>query len=89
MVYNLEWWHLVIGISSTLIGIGLSIFGHGFKSWSNRLADMSERIDRRLLDIEDRIKHHDDRFHQLHVSVESRVSWIEAKINGRKPPESP
>lgn len=90
---SLEWWHVVVGLASTLIGIGLSVFGQGFKAWSSRLNEMSERFDNRLAsmeeasqkrwnDVERKMEHHDRRIHDLHIQVERRVTFIEARLNG-------
>lgn len=91
---SLEWWHIVLGIAATIIGLGLSIFGRGFTAWSNRLSEMSDRFDRRLSNMEDasekrwaavehKMEQHNSRIHDLHIQVERRVTFIEAKVNGR------
>jgi hypothetical protein len=79
---TLEWWHVVVSLCSGVLALGFTIFGRGFKSWSDRLAELSDRLDRRLTDIEDRMRHHEKGMTELHVSVERRVSWLEAKANG-------
>jgi hypothetical protein len=82
---TLEWWHIVLGFASlavTALSYGLSMFGKGFRAWSERLEDLSERLDRRLTDIEDRMRHHERGMTELHVNVERRVTWLEAKSNG-------
>jgi hypothetical protein len=58
------------------------MFGKGFRAWSERLEDLSERLDRRLTDIEDRMRHHERCMTELPVTVERRVTWLEAKSNG-------
>ena len=90
---SLEWWHVVVGIASTVIGLGLAVFGRGFAAWSTRLNEMSDRFDRRLSnmeeasekrwgDVERKMELHNSRIHDLHIQVERRVTYIEAKING-------
>ena len=81
---NLEIWHLVVAMSSLFIGTGMAIFGSGFRAWSDRLDQMSARIEGRLKHIEEKMVDFEHRFHQLHVDIESRVSWIEAKIANRR-----
>jgi len=47
MLEQLEAWHIVISISSALVGIGLTVFGKGFSAWSGRLDNFSHRVDKR------------------------------------------
>jgi len=94
LLEQLEAWHIVISISSALVGIGLTVFGKGFTAWSGRLDNFAERVDRRLgemddsskrrwLEVEKKMTAHEDRLHALHVQVEKRVTFLEAKLNGR------
>ena len=91
MFPNLEAWHLVLG----LVGIGLSLLAWGFAAWSGAVKDMGSRLEQRLTrmeanseqrwsDIAARMESHEGRIHDLHIQVERRVTYIEAKINGRK-----
>ena len=88
---TLEWWHIIVSISASIVGLGLVIFGKGFTSWSNRLNEMSERFDRRRThmektfndrqdELEKKMLTHENRIHDLHIQVERRVTFIEASL---------
>jgi len=93
VIETFEWWHGVVTVSATLIGLGLTVFGRGFSAWSNRLNEMSDRFDRRLREMDaasekrwsevyTKMDSHEKRIHDLHINVERRVTFIEAKLNG-------
>lgn len=88
---TLEWWHIIVSISASIVGLGLVIFGKGFTAWSNKLSEMSERFDNRLShmektfnerqdDLEKKMVLHESRIHDLHIQVERRVTFIEASL---------
>jgi len=93
MLEQLEAWHIVISISSALVGIGLTVFGKGFSAWSGRLDNFSHRVDKRLdemhhasesrwQEVKREMKEHEDKIHSLHVDTVRKVSYLEAKLNG-------
>jgi len=92
---NLEAWQVIVSISSTLVGLGLTILGMAFHSWSKKLEGLSVRVDTRLSSMEEashnrwkeveaKMQRHDNRFHKLHIRMERRLSYMEA-VSGIEP----
>lgn len=88
---SLQWWHLIIGMAGTITGVGLAVFGRGFAAWSARLKEMAAQFDKRLQlmdsasehrwnEVRTRMAETDRKIHDLHVQVERRVSYIEARM---------
>jgi hypothetical protein len=89
-VSQFETWQIVLGTITMFITVGLAVFGKGFMTWANQLKEITNTVDRRLSVIADDYKEQAQKaelatkelrneFHALAISMERRMSRMEAK----------
>lgn len=90
VVSNFESWQILLGAITLFVTVGLAIFGKGFTTWANQLKEITSTVDKRLATIASDYKEQAEKaefatkelrneFHALAISMERRMSRMEAK----------
>lgn len=91
---HFETWQIVLGAVTLFVTVGLTVFGKGFTTWANQLKEITSTVDARLASIADDYKKQSEKseaatkelqneFHGLALSMERRITRLEAQDSRR------